>query len=355
MFRRSGDNPNARRGPTAYATISTNTIQTPVQPTESTNPTTTAASAKDGLQAGPVAGIAVGMLIAGAVIAGLVCFYLLRRQEKRQAAAVADQARNFSYGGRMARPEKDISTAARTVARNIDDMLPQPVADDKIIDDLSKIRDSVKNHVRTFYHSNPIPASEIDEVALQDVAADVGISTSLLVSSLLDPSARNSAIRLVIGRTILSRCDEERDPSLLPHQLARLASSIPGRHDSQSAMYSKWKAITGALLQQQFGKQSQGLAQNFADIIAELDAILAPFVTGIVDGSQRRKNLEMILTRSANLAFLLFTQPGSFRFDFTSQHVTLVVSPALVQTVDDRGHVLSRPRVLVDKEVATSA
>jgi hypothetical protein len=120
-------------------------------------------------------------------------------------------------------------------------------------------------------------------------------------------------------------------------------------------MYSKWKVITGALLQHQVSQQPPGLAQNLADIITKLDTILAPFVTGDVNGSQRRKNLEMILTRSANLAFLLFTQPGSFRFDFISQRGTLVVFPALVQTVDDRGHILSRPRILVDKEVAAAA
>jgi hypothetical protein len=123
---------------------------------------------------------------------------------------------------------------------------------------------------------------------------------------------------------------------------------------AQSVMYSKWKTITGALLQQQVSKQPQGLAQNFIDVIAKLDAVLAPFVTESVDSGQRRKNLEMILTRSAKLAFLLFTQPGSFRFDFSSQEGTLVVFPALVQTVDDRGQVLSRLRVFMEKEVASA-
>lgn len=235
MFRRSGDDHNTSWGSTASATDGYSTIQTSVQYTESMRPTTTAASGKDGLQAGPITGIAVGMFVAGALVAGLVCFHLLRRRERRQAAVDARQARQFPYGGRTARPEKDASTAARTVARNIDDMLPQPVADDKIIDDLSKIRDGVKNHVRTFYHSNPIPASEIDVAALDDAAADVGISTSLLVSLLLDPSARNSIVRLVVGHTILSRCDGERDPSLLSQHLAGLATSIPGRHDCKQS------------------------------------------------------------------------------------------------------------------------
>jgi hypothetical protein len=123
------------------------------------------------------------------------------------------------------------------------------------------------------------------------------------------------------------------------------SSALPFESTALSAMYSKWKAITGDLLQHQASQQPPGLAQNLADIIAKIDAILAPFVTGDVDESQHRKNLESILTRSANLAFLFFTQPRYFRFDFTSQRGILVVFPALVQTVNDRRHVLSRPRI----------
>lgn len=171
------------------------------------------------------------MLIAGALIAGLVFFFLLRRQKKRQAAAVAYQARHLPHHGHTAGPEKHHSAVARTVACSIDSLLPQPVADDKIIDDISKIRDNIKNHVRTYYHSDPVSAAEIDEAALQDIAAAAGISTYVLVGTLLNSSTRNDAIRLVVGFTILSRCDGERTSSLLPHQLVGLATSIPGKYD----------------------------------------------------------------------------------------------------------------------------
>jgi hypothetical protein len=231
VFKRSGNDLEARQTSTASATSGSNAMQTPVQATESTAPTTTAAARKYGLQAGPVTGIAVGALLAGALIGSLAFFFLLHRQKKRQATAVAYQARHLPHNGHIARSEKGPGMVAHTVASSIDEMLPQPVADDKIIEDLSKIRDNVKNHARTYYHSNPISAGEIDEAALQDVADDMGIRTSLLVRSLLNPLARNDAIRLVVGCTILSRCDGERDPSLLPPQLAGLVTSIPGKHD----------------------------------------------------------------------------------------------------------------------------
>ena len=121
-------------------------------------------------------------------------------------------------------------------------------------------------------------------------------------------------------------------------------------------LFSKWKTITGALLQQRFGKQSQDPArvQRFQDAVASLDSILAPFVKGSVDGDQRRKNLDMILGRAANFAFLLFAQPGSFRFDFASPQGGLTVFPALVQTVGDQGQPLSPIKLLTEKEVVAA-
>lgn len=106
-------------------------------------------------------------------------------------------------------------------------------------------------------------------------------------------------------------------------------------------------------MQRQFGKNAQdpNRAQICANIIAELDSILAPFVEEGANGGQRRNNLDMILTRSANFAFLLFSQPGSFQFDFASRHGGLVAFPALVQMIGDQGQVLSPPRVLMEKEV----
>ena len=81
---------------------------------------------------------------------------------------------------------------------------------------------------------------------------------------------------------------------------------------------------------------------------------MAPFVKGSVDGGQRRKNLDMILTRAANFAFLLFAQPGTFRFDFTRRQGELTVFPALMQTAGDQGQPLNPIKVLTEKEVVVA-
>ena len=107
------------------------------------------------------------------------------------------------------------------------------------------------------------------------------------------------------------------------------------------------------MLQQRYGKQSRdtGRAQAIQETIASLDSILGPFVKGSVDTEQRRNNLDMILARAADFAFLLFTQPGTFRFNFASRQGSLTIFPALIQTVGDRGQSLDPVKALTEKEV----
>lgn len=306
------------------------------------------------------------MLFAGVLIAGLIFFFLLRRQQKRDTRSTYTH-QSPSYTERKTVPDKGATVVTAAIG-NVDDLLPQPVEDETITSDLSKIRDSIKNHVRTFCHSGSISAADINEVGIQDIAARTNLSAAGLINALSDPVRRVNALRAILAAVILTRTTGDRSPNLLPSNLSALSTSIASNHSnnrelthlvhhnltdpSQAAhlvLVSKWKAITGALLQPQNGKQSQdpGRVQSFQDAVTSLDAVMAPFVN---DGSQRRKNLDMILTRAANFAFLLFAQPGSFRFDFASNQDGMTVFPALVQTVGDQGQPLSPVKVLSGNE-----
>ena len=119
---------------------------------------------------------------------------------------------------------------------------------------------------------------------------------------------------------------------------------------AQSVLYSKWKVITSALLQPRYSTQSGHSAKAVAGAIAEVDFVLAPLVQRGADGAQRRRNLEMIFNRAASLGFLLFSQPGSYHFDFTEGGGGPTVFPGLQQVVDDQAHRINPPRVLLEKE-----
>jgi hypothetical protein len=273
-------------------------------------------------------------------------------------------------------PEKGAVFASSTVTGSIDHLLPQPVEDDAIIKDVSRIRDNIKNHAQTYYHSEAVPEAKINSHALAEIAEAAGMSSTTLTGLLSNPSTRGDAIRLYISYIVLSRCEDSRFPSLLPQEIASLAVAIP-RHggnkagksklliqkslkrfansfSAPSVLFSKWKTITGALLQSRYGRQGQTsgvTSQGVSNAIADLNLALAPFVQGGLDGGQRHKNLELIFGRAESLAFLLFSQPSSFRFDFTGQRA-LVVFPALLQVINEQAQDLSPPRVFWEKETA---
>ncbi|KAH6642852.1 hypothetical protein C7974DRAFT_111807 [Boeremia exigua] len=347
----------------AASIADTNNIQTPAT-TQQTASVTSAvpvpgsgapnpqpSNGSKGLAGGAVAGVAVGMLLAGVILAGIVFFFLLRRQKRRQVTSSSRP--HAAYAERNVGPEKG-ATVVATAVGSIDDLLPQPVEDDAITGDLSKIRDNIKNHVRTYYHSGPTSSADVNEAVVRDVAAITGSSVGVLTNLLSDPTKRDGALRSIVAAVILTRCTGDRYPSLLPDEAAALSSSMAANNNSNShaILFSKWKTITGALLQQRYGRQGQdsGQAQSSQDTVAVLESILAPFVKGGVDNGQRRKNLDMILARSANFAFVLFAQPGSFRFDFANHLGELVVFPALIQTVGDQGQPLSPTKTLTEKE-----
>jgi hypothetical protein len=92
-----------------------------------------------------------------------------------------------------------------------------------------------------------------------------------------------------------------------------------------------------------------------AQTLALVEPILRPFVitSRIADGRQR--NLEGVMKRAAQFAFLMFSQPGVFGFDFsvTPKSEAMVIFPAFVQTVNDEAELLSSPRVLTEQELVT--
>ena len=87
---------------------------------------------------------------------------------------------------------------------------------------------------------------------------------------------------------------------------------------------------------------------NILQAVEALDAVLRPYTDERVDNNQRRRNLEEILKRAAGFAFMLFSQPSSWKLEWENPHGhepgSIVIFPALVQIVDETGHSLSPPR-----------
>jgi hypothetical protein len=179
------------------------------------------------------------MLIVGLLIAGAVFFFLLRRQNKKRYDSVQAYPPPHALGnGAAGISEKGPTVVTSAYATNIDDMLPQPVADDTITDAALKIRDNIKNHVRTYYHVSPVPVASINQADMGELAAATGTSSAMLASMLSNISTRAETLRLVVAWVVLSRCTGERNESLLPEELATIATAIPGRDSNNVGKFN---------------------------------------------------------------------------------------------------------------------
>lgn len=203
-----------------------------------------------------------------------------------------------------------------------------------------------------------------------------------LEALIASPNTRQIALRFCIAWIIISRMGLESDfeTTFLPPEVASCIQSMrgmidnpTGKHASASepkpkpgvdfsaariAFLSKWRQITAALMQPTYG---QGVMSgddhrmhNIGDAMELLEAILRPFATDQPAGEQRRRNLEEILKRAAKFAYVLFSQPSFWQFEWNDSRMerdSLVVFPALLQTADEAGQLLSRPRVFGEMEV----
>lgn len=118
---------------------------------------------------------------------------------------------------------------------------------------------------------------------------------------------------------------------------------------------TKWKAISGELLQSKYGRKSLNNAnveKSISQAITGADIVLIPFINSSLETSsdKRLRNLEVIMKRAAEFAFLLFSQPSMFVFEWTGQKGGVVVFPGLQQIVDEDGSVSRPPRVFSDPE-----
>lgn len=137
-------------------------------------------------------------------------------------------------------PEKGPVVVARAAPSSIDSLLPQPASDDEIRDYVSKIRDSIKNHVRTFCHTQPLETG-INEAALRNVTSATGLSSSVLTDTLINPITRPDTLRLIVAWVVLSKCTGGRNAGLLPSHLAILSAAMPGTTED-SSKYQKLAA-----------------------------------------------------------------------------------------------------------------
>ncbi|OAL45852.1 hypothetical protein IQ07DRAFT_591125 [Pyrenochaeta sp. DS3sAY3a] len=312
---------------------------------------------RTGLSSGAVAGTAIGCLIAGALIAGLLFWLCLAKRGKPKA--------RDSEGGVLALTTYNKKPTARVVSLESGSLItplsesdvPQPVEDKIISGEISKICNSIKNHVQSYYHTRPVSPGLIDDDEIQALGHDMPISAGTLRTLLQDSATIEIALRFCIAWVIISklRGHTEQTNTLLPTEIAQCLRGIGGTEHSsksQTLLITRWRVITAELLKSAYVRNpftsSDSRNSSVGATATLLERVLRPYVDPRMDNEERKYNLEELIKRSAQFAFTLFSQPGSWDFDWKEEKGAksgeLCIFPALVQVTDETGELIRPPR-----------
>jgi hypothetical protein len=223
---------SASSTPTTTLTSGTNSnASAPSVPTYSTaTPTATiptsqvpnGGNSKGGGSSGAIAGAAVGCLIAGALIAGLIFWFLGRKRK-------ASHMRDYESSNTALMPhEKGFGAntiplgSGSSAASPIASPLPLPLEDKAITGEVSKISNSIKNHVQSYYQISRVSPRLIDLDDIHAIGSHQPISASILSTLLDNPATREIALRFCVAWVVCSRMQPASDSrmSLLPVEVA---------------------------------------------------------------------------------------------------------------------------------------
>jgi hypothetical protein len=218
-------------GPSSTSGSSTLNGTTSTSPTSGSTTSTNLSKhhASKPLSHGAVAGISIACAIIGAILALLVAFFLYRKKLK-DARAQQTVATPPSNG--KTRDLASIQSHDGLLAHAAE-IIPQPLSEANIVNEMSQLGTRIKNHATNFYTSRAVNADALDLSALSGLGMDQqGISA--LATMLASTDARERAIRYVIARKVFACIEIPGDPktSFLPEAavecMRNMSASITG-------------------------------------------------------------------------------------------------------------------------------
>jgi hypothetical protein len=114
--------------------------------------------------------------------------------------------------------------------------LPLPLEDKAITGEISKISNSIKNHVQSYYHTSRVNHGVLDLDDIQAIGNDLPVSVGTLSTLLGNSATREIALRFCIAWVVCTRIQSSADPdiSFLPIELATCSQRIECAHRSSS-------------------------------------------------------------------------------------------------------------------------
>ena len=117
--------------------------------------------------------------------------------------------------------------------------------------------------------------------------------------------------------------------------------------------FSQWRMLTGFLHPDLRADQEfrRGLDMKIAHAVRALTEAFSPWEVPGQSNANRAESLRVILHQASEAGILLFTQPSTFMFDWSSkdsaQDHILVITPAFVKRLNESAEPLPSVQVLI--------
>ncbi|KAJ4398174.1 hypothetical protein N0V91_010401 [Didymella pomorum] len=212
--------------------------------------------------------------------------------------------------------------------------------DQEILEEFSDLYEAIIAHVESFYTTGPIRSGGASQIMIEQASAGVLLPWPQIVKLLGDSKTRVGVLAMCIGRTMLSRSlllrvgtTNSLGATFLPPELVDcfqsfcIGKSVPTLDGKEPkplnlALLSRWKQISATLLHSTYMAEAfspfDGRTINIERAIEDLDPLLGTYAANDTarSRSERIDDLRDVLRRGARFAFLLFSQPCLWTFDW---------------------------------------
>ncbi|KAK1820540.1 hypothetical protein LTR12_004988 [Friedmanniomyces endolithicus] len=379
-----GSNSTTETSPTASTpTSSQNLASTSTPAIGATVPETTFIGAVAG---GVIGGLIIGVLI-GALIWGL-CFRGRPGPMAATTPSTRDPRDRKPLPTVVAKEKGAREVEGAAVATTWRKHLPQEKDDHAIIREFQSMFVQIQLHVEGFY------GPEVGKVSKRTVEPIERLAPGQLPGLLLHTKDALPILEAILARWIVQRISLRSDAkeSLLPIEFASIpeqnkwhmetdgrenglaAESRNGQSGVQlpcgcadgrlttpgfSQAFAEWRVLTGFLLPNPapIHDGTVGVEANIARAASALTQAFAPWELPGKSNGDRTGSLRVILQLASKAGILLFTQPSTFMFEWSSragaQGNSLIVTPALLRRLDASGKPLRSAQVLIEPRVSS--
>jgi hypothetical protein len=190
-------------------------------PTPTSRPTDSPVDSN--LSTGAVAGVAIGCLIGGALLAAFLGWLFLRR--RKSSGRHVSEYKGLAPVSHEKEPGTKTTTlkSGSPVTASLESGLPQPLEDQALSGEITKISNLIKNHVQSYYRIGRVNSLVIDYKHVQALGKELPVSVGTLSTLLSDSTTRESALRFCIAWVVVARMQFQSpaEATFLPPEISR--------------------------------------------------------------------------------------------------------------------------------------